>query len=539
MADPIAIFRQQQAAQRARAGEGVAVEVSSRSSSKNVSRRPSKLANLMDESPPLSPASMKRKESKDLLASQKTDDVLGMLGIKKTDDMLELEKKKADAMMKAVNTFAHLLARKKSLAEQSKTKWKAVARLYRDGKLTLAMIKHLEEGGTASSFGQPSKKVSWSSAKFDVEDGCSANVRVQFEPQYNEFSKVSTIPGDKACVATRLNGSDCFCACAYFDGCITVFDVDEGTVFNTQDVGCLKQMPSGDWKMTETDDDTVAVMNLRWCPAPNDIFMAATATGGILALWQVSQRVQELEACTRDANDAFYGLDWTQDGNKIVVGGSAKKVKVYDPHRELECIISEFEMKARSVDTVAGHINRITAVKCSPRENNLVCSAAMDNTVQLWDLRQKDFVGACAGALVDGDALDIDSSGRYILTAGADNAGPRMDVWDMRNCGAVYQSLDTITGTTPTCVGFSRGQVSKYIHLAGTTENRAYVYKSPTTAGTTPVGQMLDSAPLSRIAGISEVGLSFRCLGVASRTNTVAYGNNDGLVSIVDYSFPN
>ena len=67
-----------------------------------------------------------------------------------------------------------------------------------------------------------------------------------------------------------------------------MFDIDEQIVFNTQDVGCLKQMPGGDWKMTEQDDDTIAVMNLRWCPPPNDMFMAATATGGILAMWQVS-----------------------------------------------------------------------------------------------------------------------------------------------------------------------------------------------------------------------------------------------------------
>ena len=53
-------------------------------------------------------------------------------------------------------------------------------------------------------------------------------------------------------------------------------------------------------------------------------------------------------------------------------------------------------------------------VRCSPRESNLVASAAMDHTVQLWDLRQRDFVGACPGALVSGDALDIDASGQYL-----------------------------------------------------------------------------------------------------------------------------
>merc|ERR1719454_1678329 len=110
----------------------------------------------------------------------------------------------------------------------------------------------------------------------------------------------------------------------------------------------------------------------------------------------------------------------------------------------MACLISEFDMTKRSVDTVAGHINRITAIKASPCEASLVCSAAMDKTVQLWDVRMKDFAGACAGALVDGDALDIDASGRYILTAGSNNAGPRIDLWDMRTQTAVYSSTDGV-----------------------------------------------------------------------------------------------
>merc|ERR1719269_136021 len=159
--------------------------------------------------------------------------------------MLAFEKKKAETMMSAVNKFASLLMRKKSPAELSKSRWKDVAKLYRAEKLTLEAWRYIEEGGDPSTFGQPTKKVSW----------CSANIRAQFEPQYNEFSKVSSIPGDKACVATRINASDAYVACAYFDGCITVFDIEEMTVFNTQDMGCLKQFPSGDWRMTEQDDD--------------------------------------------------------------------------------------------------------------------------------------------------------------------------------------------------------------------------------------------------------------------------------------------
>ena len=133
-------------------------------------------------------------------------------------------------------------------------------------------------------------------------------------------------------------------------------------------------MPGGEWKMTEQDDDTIAVMNLRWCPPPNDMFMAATATGGILAIWQISKRVQELCACMRAEDDEFYGLDWTMDGAKICVGGAAKTVKVYDPHCDMACVISEFETAALN-GGVSGHINRITAVNRAVRmtPSGMVC----------------------------------------------------------------------------------------------------------------------------------------------------------------------
>merc|ERR1719443_2341066 len=99
MADPIAVYKQQQAAARAKLGEGVA-SIDTRSNSNGggsrvSSRRPSKLANLMDESPPMSPATLKRRESKEKEKNMASDDVLGMLGIAKSDDMIEFEKKKS------------------------------------------------------------------------------------------------------------------------------------------------------------------------------------------------------------------------------------------------------------------------------------------------------------------------------------------------------------------------------------------------------------------------------------------------------------
>ena len=42
--------------------------------------------------------------------------------------------------------------------------------------------------------GDDGKKNAWTNVKFELcEDGIEANIRAQFEPQYNEFSKVSRL----------------------------------------------------------------------------------------------------------------------------------------------------------------------------------------------------------------------------------------------------------------------------------------------------------------------------------------------------------
>jgi hypothetical protein len=147
MADPLAIYKQQQEAMRAKAGEGVSDLSSLQQPKDKVKlRRPSKLDNLMNDSPPMSPATQKRRESKEARDSLKGDDVLGMLGIQKTDDILEFERKKQEAMMTAVNKFAHLLMRKKSPAELSQTKWRAIAKLFQQEKLTLDYWMNGERG---------------------------------------------------------------------------------------------------------------------------------------------------------------------------------------------------------------------------------------------------------------------------------------------------------------------------------------------------------------------------------------------------------
>jgi hypothetical protein len=492
----------------------------------------------MDESPPMSPATEKRRSKEAVERERPVDDVLSVLGIKKSDDFLQQEAKKRATVELAVMKLGALLKMPKAPAATSKTKWAAAYKLYKSGKLRLKFWDYLEKnpGGDFTSFSESERSKAlgtWNDFKIDCEG--TVNVRMQFDPQWSENSVVSSLVGGKSCVATRWNGYDNWVACAYFDGCITVFDVEENCAFNTQDVGCLKQMPGGEWVLSDVDDDTVACMNLRWCPPPNNAFLACTATGGLLCLWQVSQKVQGLVSCTRDMEDEFYGLDWTCDARHLIVGGSGKTVKAFDPNEDMKLVCGKWELKLDGVSQ-SGHANRIQSVRGHPKDPNTVFSAGYDRSVQLWDLRMQKHAGSLTGAVVEGDGLDVDNTGRYVLTAGQDGSGAHLDIWDVRSLNCVYQTgHESMPNVGPTCAGFSKDVHNKHIHLGGECDSRAYVLRSPVPGGTTPAGTQLNQSPLEVVASLSGSGTAFRCLESARRSSSVAYGTMDGKVTIVDY----
>jgi WD40 repeat protein len=274
-------------------------------------------------------------------------------------------------------------------------------------------------------------------------------------------------------------------------------------------------------------------MNIRWAPPPNATVLATTATGGLLALW--SAQTKDLSGCVRIPGDELYGLDWTCESTAAVVGGRNKVVRAFDP----------IELQESWCSDLSGHAGRITAVRANPNDTNLVYSAGNDNMLLLWDLRTRSSVGSIVGPRVEGDSLDIERSGRYLLTAGSDREGSHVEIWDVRACARVYWT-DKLNGP-PNCAGFSRDPQNSYIIVAGQSDAR--IFNSPimprseeellsqSTAETEleePEAMMLDAGPLTLVAGLDNICASFRCLDCSKTTPTIAYGSTDGSVMIVD-----
>lgn len=63
-----------------------------------------------------------------------------------------------------------------------------------------------------------------------------------------------------------------------------------------------------------------------------------------------------------------------------------------------------------------GHSNRIFSVKFNQVNPNILFSGGWDNTMQVYDIREKGPVASIFGPHVCGDAIDVRNDGYTVLT---------------------------------------------------------------------------------------------------------------------------
>ena len=78
-----------------------------------------------------------------------------------------------------------------------------------------------------------------------------------------------------------------------------------------------------------------------------------------------------------------------------------------------------------------GHSNRIFCVKFNPIDTNILLSGGWDNTVQVYDIRQKGPIESIYGPHICGDAIDFRNDGWTFITGSYRSEEP-IQVFDMR-----------------------------------------------------------------------------------------------------------
>ena len=118
--------------------------------------------------------------------------------------------------------------------------------------------------------------------------------------------------------------------------------------------------------------------------------------------------------CLHSRNDNpenhLYCLDYNSEGTLLAVAGRDQHVRIYDETTK-SLLIS---MKERG--ELPGHSNRIFSVRFNPLDSNILVSGGWDNTVQIYDIREKGPVESIYGPHICGEAIDFKNDGYSILT---------------------------------------------------------------------------------------------------------------------------
>ncbi|CAH1403901.1 unnamed protein product [Nezara viridula] len=144
--------------------------------------------------------------------------------------------------------------------------------------------------------------------------------------------------------------------------------------------------------------------------SPFSEYALCTYAEGIVKFWNLSSG-----ECVRtiEESNQILGCGVSPLQRVFVTTGDNAKLSLYD--LETGNLRRNFEQSYRP-EFADGHKSRVFAAKFHPQNPNELLSGGWDNTVQYWDIRKPSAVKYIAGPHICGDSIDIDWTGRMILT---------------------------------------------------------------------------------------------------------------------------
>lgn len=287
------------------------------------------------------------------------------------------------------------------------------------------------------------------------------------------------------CFCVRFSPDDQYLATSFANGAIHVYSAETGR---------QEFLLNGSPPNTELSQTPLPTTQLRWRPhaaasKTQSVLISVNAEfDGQIMQWHIKSG-KCLHSIVEKGNQIFC-LDYFNDGSQFATAGKDRLLRVYDEATKRQVMT----LQGGDMKETAGHSNRIFSLKYHPDDPNIILSGGWDNTVQVWDTRKGISVKSLWNCYICGDAVDISSDGRQILT-GSWRTENALQIWDFAS-GKVAQTVDWESASSKSpcmlfAAQFSKDPASSMILAGGSQENEAKFFMRQPGAAPVPFGALV------------------------------------------------
>ncbi len=202
---------------------------------------------------------------------------------------------------------------------------------------------------------------------------------------------------------TKFDPEDRYIATGYGDGNVRIYNLETAKLAFT--------LHGSQFEM----DNDMPITCMRWRPQSKQLktmnVLVTAQADGSLKHWHATSG-KCLHARCDEPENHLYAIDFSPDGGLLATAGRDTYVRIYDESTK------SLTMKLKEKGEQPGHSNRIFCVKFNHLQPNQLISGGWDNTMQIYDIREKGPVASIYGPHICGESLDFRNDG-YTVLAGS------------------------------------------------------------------------------------------------------------------------
>ncbi|KAK7867844.1 hypothetical protein R5R35_003519 [Gryllus longicercus] len=189
----------------------------------------------------------------------------------------------------------------------------------------------------------------------------------------------------------------------------------------------LYTMPTGVLvrNLAEKDKGSVGpVTNIKHGMTPLHVRnITATHVDGTIKCWDIHSG--SIKYSIREKRQVL-GLAYHPQLAKFITFGEDARIHLYD--EESSCLEGVYE-PTDLPEAVDGHVSRVFSGCFNPAMPYEFITGGWDDTIQVWDTRVNQSIRHMSGAHICGDGLDINSSGKQVVSFSWQKTNPHQ-LWD-------------------------------------------------------------------------------------------------------------